>query len=118
MLMTVMVRESHQEREGPMEERLSHLEERLDERFARVSVEVKADFDRMDAEVKLRFKAVDERFDRVENQMKELRAEIKGVHADNKALLHAMNQGFARVHSNMVIGFATIVAALIGTAAF
>ena len=101
-----------------MEERLRHLEERMDERFARFSAEVKAGFDRVDAEVKLRFKVVDERFDRIDDQMKELRAEIKGLHTDNKAILQAMNEGFARVHSNMVIGFATIVAALIGTAAF
>ncbi|HST69914.1 MAG TPA: hypothetical protein VLI94_09675 [Solirubrobacterales bacterium] len=116
--MTVMVRENRQEKEGPMEERVSRLEERMNERFDRVSVEVKADFDRIDerfdrveAEMKLRFGQVDERFDRVEAEIKELRA-------DNKAMLQAMNEGFARVHTNMVIGFATIVAALIGTAAF
>ncbi|HKO36751.1 MAG TPA: hypothetical protein VJU14_00100 [Solirubrobacterales bacterium] len=114
----MMVSESRQEREGPMEDRVSRMEEWMDERC-----------DRFDAETKLRFKAVDERFDRVEAEMKlrfgqvdkemgHLRVDIKDLRAENKAMLQAMSEGFARVHSNMFFGFATVVAALMGTAAF
>jgi chromosome segregation ATPase len=130
--MAVMARETW------TDERLDHLSERMDERFDRVDGEMKLRFDLVDGRFKLvekemnagfarvdeRFSQVDERFkethqrmDRADGEMKELRAALKDLHDDSKAMQRTITQAVISIAGIMIGGFAAIVAALNGAGA-
>lgn len=104
-----------------MNEHRDDLKERMDERFDdsdRRFGEVDKRFDRFEASVNQRFDKADQAmkdgFSRVEDQFKELRIEIKGLHEDNKATNRVMLQGFL-TFSGAIVASCAIVA---GASAF
>jgi uncharacterized protein YPO0396 len=114
--MAVMARETWtDERLDDLKGEMNGRFDQVDKRFDRVEAEIKETRDELKGEIKgLRVELKGE----IKELSDEVKGEIKELRDDNKAMLHAMNQGFARIHSNMLIGGATIVAALIGSTAF
>jgi hypothetical protein len=73
-----------------------------DERLDDLKGQMKERFDHVDAEMDQRFKQVDQSFDRVEDQMKEMRGDIKTTQ-------RLMTQGFIGICTLMGTGFAITV---------
>ena len=108
---TVMARESWtDERLGDFKEAVEQRFDQVDSRFDRVEGDIRE----LRAEMKLGFEQVDKRFEQVDKRFERVEADVRGLRTD-------MKQGFESMHRTMVIGFVTlfasIAASVIGAAA-